>query len=409
MKSWFRRQYVSIEVHSVSTKPNKWDATLIVILLAGSIIHLLVVELALDNVEMHWPVGQFIVDLILFALLPFRRRWPLRILAAGITLPTLNVLIHHLHGDYPEGESLYTDFVTAGTVFALLTLTYSAFRWLPADRLWRAWPLVVLVFANSGLHHENSAWWQTVGEGTLNWLLLFSVAMAIRYRSNLADQRVVEVRLEERQDLARELHDVVAHHVSAIAIQAQAAQAVAETNPEAVMRSLNAIEETASHTLREMRRMVGILRTADDRAPMVGTLTLEDLANEPRTPAVRLRGQHHLDGDIPLAVNAAVIRIAQESITNARRHGLQTQPIDVVVSYYDEIISLVITNNTNGQTATSDGFGLIGMNERATSLGGTLTAGPLSDNRWRVNAQLPIAATPNRFDSAAPSTAPSKP
>lgn len=409
MKNWFRRQYESIEVHRVDTKPNKWDVVLVTILLTGSVIHLAVLEFFIEDLTMHWPIGQLLVDIMLVALIPWRKRWPLRVLTLALIIPTVNVAMHHLHGDFPDGNALYADFVTVGTVFSLLTFAYSAFRWLPAERLWRAWPAMLLVFANNMLHHENPAWWQTAGQAVINWLLLFSAAMAVRYRSNLQDQRVVEVRLAERQDLARELHDVVAHHVSAIAIQAQAAQAVAETNPAAVLRSLGAIEETASHTLREMRRMVGILRTADERAPMVGTLTLDDLANEPGSPAVRLRGQHHLEGDIPLAVSAAVIRIAQESITNARRHGTQSQPIDVVVSYYDEIISLVITNNTNGQTTSSEGFGLIGMNERATSLGGTLSAGPLSDNRWRVNAQIPIAAFPDRVPSATFTATPSKP
>lgn len=394
MRVWLRRQYANIELTDRKHDPGLWDYVLAGLLLAASVCHIIVVEAVLSDFDMHWPLAQLGVDIGVVALVLYRRRWPLACQLLGLTVITVYAAIHVIHGD-PMQDQVYVDFVTVGTVFAILTLMYSAFRWLPSERVWQGWFAALLMMFNNYLHEDYSNAWEYVGQAFLNSMVMFSLAMAMRYRSRLQEQRVVEVRLEERQELARELHDVVAHHVSVIAIQAQAAQAVASTDPAAVLTSLSAIEETASLTLREMRRMVGILRAADDdtggdTAPMVGTLTLHDLASAPGSPIVRLHGAELVDEDVPLAVRAAVLRITQESITNARNHGSKTEPIDVVVSYYDEAISLVITNTSRLANVTSGGFGLIGMEERAESLGGTLSAGPLPDGRWRVTARLPI-------------------
>ena len=166
----------------------------------------------------------------------------------------------------------------------------------------------------------------TVGEAIGGLMVLAftaAVGIAVRTRGALHQREIEEVKLREREQLARELHDTVAHHVSAIAVQAQAGQAVAAQRPEVAVETLAVIEETAKRTLAEMRAMVGALRGSDDasRTPQEGIADLRRLAD--RAPGT-LRIDVDLSGDLddlgPL-VDAALYRIAQESITNALRHA----------------------------------------------------------------------------------------
>lgn len=389
MRAWLRRHYENITLGEINTNVGRWDVALSAVLMLMSIVHIIAVTTVATEHTMHWPSAQIAADLAVIGFIPFRRRWPIWCTTGALVTSTLWMGLHRLHGDAMGPGADYAQPITAATAFAMLVLGYSAFRWMPAEQVWKAWLPLSLVVLN-GVAAGEGPLFVVAGQALLNWGFVFAVAMAVRYRDTLHRHRESEIRLAERQDLARELHDVVAHYVSAIAVQAQAGQAVADVNPAAAVASLQNIEETASHTLLEMRRMVGILRAHDDRAPMVGTLTLQDLAQAPGTPVVRLRGAEALLDDVPLAVNAALIRIAQESITNARRHGTDAEPIDVVVSSYDDQISLVITNSAKN-SITGEGFGLIGMNERATSLGGTILAGPLPHGGWRVNAQIPLS------------------
>lgn len=363
------------------------------LLCLGSIVHIVTVVFFLEQTNMPWPVAQLLVDVAVISLVPFRRRFPMATILGGIALLTFYELIHRARGSETSGNSEdFGNFITVGSTFALLLLVYSAFRWLPANKLWQVWlaaiPLLLHIYSYDYGANPVGPFINTLAD----WTVLFLIALTFRYRGHIQDLRVIEVRQTERQDLARELHDMVAHHVSAIAVQAQAAQAVADSNPEAVLRSLAAIEETASLTIREMRRMVGILRAEDDRTPMITSLTLLDVSTQPGVPEIRLRGSELLTAEVPAAVTAAITRIAQESITNARRHGSLRHPIDIVVSRDADTIHLTITNATDRISMNSDGFGLIGMHERAASLDGSLTAGPLSGRRWRVHAQIPLAA-----------------
>lgn len=389
MRSWLRRHYANIALGEVDTDVKTLDIVLAALLALASAIHVLGV-LQTDAYEIHWPIGQILADLIIASIVPFRRRWPLASLWLGVTTSIAWTCLHLGHaGEVNNSISDLNQYVTAGTVASFLILLYSAVRWTRADRLWIAAGALALVALSSSILTTDLDW-GSIAQSIVNWGFVAAIAIAMRYRASLQRQAEQERRLSERQSLARELHDVVAHHVSAIAVQAQAAQAVASNNPQAALDSLRNIETTASLTLREMRRMVGILRDADVHSPMVGTLTLQDLADEPGTPAIRLRGADLIDTDVPLAVNAALIRIAQESITNARRHGSDLEPIDIVVSIYQGEISMVITNSTTNTKVAPGGFGIIGMSERAASLGGSLLNGPLPDQRWRVNARMPI-------------------
>ncbi|MFB7891794.1 sensor histidine kinase [Microbacterium sp. NPDC056044] len=220
-----------------------------------------------------------------------------------------------------------------------------------------------------------------------------TLGLAVRWRRRARTRELEQVRLLEREQLARDLHDTVAHHVSAIAIQAQAGTAVAATDPGATLRVLHAIEAEATRTLREMRAMVGVLRTPDDAlAPTPGLAEIRSLERvDAASPAVVVT----LDGDldtVPQAVAAAVFRIAQEAVTNARRHARGATRIEVGVKVDAGGVRLEVRDDGGGAASTpSFGYGITGMRERAALLGGTCDAGPAPGGGWVVAATLPRA------------------
>ena len=230
-------------------------------------------------------------------------------------------------------------------------------------------------------------------------VLMTSMALGVAARSQHGHRRrrLEQVKAEERVELARELHDTVAHHVSAIAIQAQAGRALAASSPESSVEALEVIEAEASRTLAEMRAMVRVLRNQSpaDYAPQAGVADLERLAGaSPAGPRVQVK----LSGDVaalPAAVDAAVFRIAQEAVTNALRHARNATLVEVRVDGDPSSIRLSVRDDGDhhpGRT-TGSGFGIIGMVERATLLGGECAAGPCPERGWLVEANLPREVT----------------
>jgi signal transduction histidine kinase len=230
-------------------------------------------------------------------------------------------------------------------------------------------------------------------------VLLFPAALgaSVRYWTTSRVRTVEQVKLLEREQLARELHDTVAHHVSAIVVRAQAGQVVGTSDREAATAALKVIEHEAARTLAEMRSLVGALRDGEeaDLAPQRGIADLSQLANsflDGPPVAVELSGD--LD-DLSPSLDAAVYRIVQESITNAAQHARHATRVSVRVSGDDDSVRLAVRDN--GDHPPSDrgksGYGLIGMTERALLLGGVLTAGPLPGGGWSVDAALPKQAS----------------
>jgi signal transduction histidine kinase len=199
------------------------------------------------------------------------------------------------------------------------------------------------------------------------------------------------VKVREREQLARELHDTVAHHVSAIAVQAQAGRAGAAASPQAALDALAVIEREASRTLAEMRAMVGALRyTGADLAPQRGVADLHELAlRVPQRLDVEI--DDHL-GALSPAVDSAIYRIAQEAVTNAGRHARGATRITVRVASSPTHVTLTVADDGAGgayDPTMSRGFGLLGMAERAHLLGGSFSAGPSTPRGWAVVAELP--------------------
>ena len=161
-----------------------------------------------------------------------------------------------------------------------------------------------------------------------------ALGAAVRYRANIRFRDIDQAKAREREQLARELHDTVAHHVSGIAIQAQAGRAIAASHPERAVEALAVIEDAATRTLTELRAIVGVLRASQDTefAPQPGVAEVEQLATDGQTrPCVEVTLSGEFD-DLSPAVGAAIYRLAQESITNARRHARHATQVTVAVT-----------------------------------------------------------------------------
>jgi signal transduction histidine kinase len=215
---------------------------------------------------------------------------------------------------------------------------------------------------------------------------------AFRYRAESWRRALDQVRNHERVGLARELHDMVAHHVSAIAVQAQAGRAMAGQRPEAALEALTAIEGEASRTLAEMRAMVRVLRDGApaEYNPQPGVADLVSLARRDPVPVVDVELPDDLD-PLPQPVDAAVYRLAQEALTNALRHARNPSRVEIRVVQAEGSLRLRVTDDGQIDPArpASNGFGLLGMTERVHLLGGTLRAGPAPEGGWTVDADLP--------------------
>lgn len=203
----------------------------------------------------------------------------------------------------------------------------------------------------------------------------------------------------DRVRIARELHDVVAHHVSAMGVQAGAARAVLDRDPAAARGALGAIEESARDALDELRQLLETLRTPDADGPGASTLRLDalgDLVEHARgngLPTTLTVVGEPVEASELVQVN--LYRIAQEALTNARRHGGPDAVADVRLRYDDGAIELEIANSGRVTPSTRPGLGLVGMRERAVASGGTFEAGPRARGGFVVRARVPaVAAVP---------------
>lgn len=279
------------------------------------------------------------------------------------------------------------------TGFVLL-LSYSLFRWGAGREA--AIGLVIILAWLPITYTAEPVGAADVAAGYGFFLFSAALGASIRYYANTRIRDIDQAKLREREQLARELHDTVAHHVSAIAVQAQAGRTLAASHPDRAMAALEIIEEAASRTLDEMRTMVGALREGEepDFVPQPGVTDIARLARRtgdwPRVD-VELSGDFD---DLAPSVGAAMYRLAQESITNAVRHARHATRISVrVADDDDDCVRLTVRDDGDGSPTgqSSLGYGLVGMTERATLLGGTLEAGPNPDSGWTVNAVLPKA------------------
>ena len=334
--------------------------------------------------DLAWRAVAIVVALVAISTLLWRRTRPLLAVAVAFGSIGAAAVAELLWADEPVG--LYTS-------ICVLLLPYALFRW-GAGREAAIGLVIILACCVIGIAADDTGVVDAVA-GTVFLLFPAALGASVRYRVSSRLREIDQVKLRERQQLARELHDTVAHHVSAIAIQAQAGRTVAAGRPDAAVRALEVIEEAASRTLAEMRTMVGVLRDGDepDRAPPPSVADIERLARDAaHGPRVEVELTGELDALRP-AVGAAMYRLAQEAITNATQHARHATRIDVQVAGEDDCVRLTVRDDGDAGSAdgSRSGYGLVGMAERAALLGGTFEAGPGPDKGWTVNAVLPRA------------------
>lgn len=356
------------------------DRALVAVVVSWSVVETLLRE------DLAWgPVLVTVCTLIALSLL-WRRAHPLGAVAAGFgTLIAFDV------------ARILAAVDTTGllSIAAVLVLPYSLFRWGAGREAAVGLGLILAWLPITFVAEPQSAGEMFAGYG----FFLSSAAWgaAIRFHATVRVRDVEQAKLRQRSELARELHDSVGHHVSAIAVQAQAGRALAASDTDRALAVLATIEEAASRTLEEMRAMVGILRDGNEAelAPPPGLADIERLAHGlGEGPRVDV----HLSGDfaeLSPSVGAALYRIAQESVTNGLRHARHATRITVRVADEGDEVRLTVRDDgeAGAGARTSSGHGLAGMSERATLLGGTVRAGRGPGERgWTVDAVLPKGA-----------------
>lgn len=273
----------------------------------------------------------------------------------------------------------------------ILLLVYAVFRWGSGRALLVGGAMMLVANLASVLRGPFEL--PNLIGGILILLLTASLGLLIRVRAGSRMRELERTKSHEREELARDLHDTVAHHLSAIAIQAQAGLATVGTNPDAATAALRLIETEASRTLTEMRSMVRALRRdgVAERAPAPTVSDVRELARSDSSgPAIDVALTGPFDA-LPAPIAVAVYRIVQESVTNSRQHARKATRIEVRVDVDDEKARLTVTDDGAPGPAGTHGYGIVGMTERAALLGGTCTAGRSPKGGWLVTAELPSA------------------
>lgn len=336
-----------------------------------------VVEVAFLRPEMEGRWFALAAFLLWLPTLLVRRSRPLVMAAAfAVVSSALLVLGWAMDGATPDDVN---------TAVVALLIPYSLTRWATGRDAVVGLGLFLLV-AGTSLVTQYLVPADRIG-GASVVVAAAAVGAALRARAMLRNRQLDDVRRCERERLARDLHDTVAHHLTAIAITAQAGLAVAESRPGAATDALRRIDEEATRTLAETRKVLRMLRT-EDEAP---ARPLDDLAGLATTdspgPSVEVVVADGLD--LSPTVAAAVHRIAQEAVANARRHAQDATSVEVRVARRGAGVELTVTDDGRATAAPGQGLGILGMTERATLLGGRLDAGPGPAGGWRVTAVLP--------------------
>jgi signal transduction histidine kinase len=331
----------------------------------------------------YWPFGLGVGLAICATVLGGRNR--LRVMAVSLVLLAAAGVTAAL---WPPAASLLGD----GLV-GLLVLGAAAVRTLPARLaviVGVAGTIAVVagVTVNtSGLFEHRTVFALT---GLTAWDAALAVGLWLRYLDRRQRAAIAAVRQDERLELARELHDVVAHHVTGIVVQAQAAQFTGQP-----ASALDSIEAAGLETLTAIRQLVGLLRDPDDTPPRAvpGPEPISELVERfaRHGPAVDLRLPDGSPGGWPPEVASTVYRIVQEALTNIARHAPAARSVEVTVTHEGQQVRVEITDDAPAASARpGSGYGLVGMRERVEALGGRLRAGPRPGVGWEVAASLPV-------------------
>jgi signal transduction histidine kinase len=378
------------------------DVVVTVVVTAASVVWIV----GLGDERRGVPASTLGVVLALWASLPLlvRRRWPMGVLAA-VEAAVLVGLVQATPDLRVGGPGLVAAVFTVASRCPRPRALGAALAIAGANDLVL---LAATLLGHPGALHEVIADTVLVAGA---WAIGDNVGTRRSYLAGLEEraerlqreQVVVSQRaaLAERARIARELHDVVAHHVSAIAVQAGAAEEIAESDPRRARAVLATIQAASREALAEMRAVVGVLHEEEDGltlAPQPGLAQLPQLAAQSR--AVGLDVRVHVEGrpvSLPDALDLSAFRIIQEALTNTLKHAGATRS-EVTVRYAEDGVELSVVDDGGGETAPTAlpgaGRGLVGMRERVALFHGRLEVGRLPAGGFRVIAHLPTGSWP---------------
>ncbi|MGV9252933.1 sensor histidine kinase [Streptomyces sp. NPDC003697] len=352
--------------------------------------------------------GGLAVCVVLSVVVALRRRMPEKMLLLAVATGVAQLVL---------------DVETTPADFAMLVIIYTVAaigaRW--ASRFALVGGLCAATLAQirwpqtgtSVVGHVAMAVFQTV-PFALAWVLGDSMRTRRAYFAQL-EERAARLEKEreaqakvavaaERARIARELHDVVAHNVSVMVVQADGAAYVLDAAPDQARKALETISSTGRQALAEMRRLLGVLRTGEHQeggeyVPQPDVEQIEDLVEQCRGSGLPV--DFRVEGTarpLPSGVELTAYRIVQEALTNTRKHGGPNAGASVRLVYFDDGLGLLVEDDGKGAPhelyeeggADGQGHGLIGMRERVGMVGGTLDAGPRPGGGFRISALLPL-------------------
>ncbi|MFF3287437.1 sensor histidine kinase [Streptomyces sp. NPDC003023] len=336
--------------------------------------------------------------------LVLRRREPM-----GVLLITGAVsLVELVAGDPPAP-------VAMSAVIALYTVASHTDR----PTTWRVGLPTMAVLTGSAMFFGSSPWYTQENLGIFAWTGMAAAAGdavrsrrafvdAIRERAERAERTREEEAgrrvAEERLRIARDLHDVVAHHIALVNVQAGVAAHVMDKRPDQAKEALAHVREASRSALNELRATVGLLRQSGDpeapTEPAPGLAVLDELVTTFRQAGLPVEvARADAGAEPPAAVDLAAYRIVQEALTNVRKHAGPDARAEVSVVRVGSTLEVTVIDNGHADpegTADGGGHGLLGMRERVTALGGTLTAGSRYGGGFRVHAILPLKTRTSR-------------
>lgn len=374
--------------------------------LAVFFVPLCIISVATQEVigKLHHPHAvDFLLTVVIGGLVAFRRRIPLAALVVACVAEVALVVSHS-----PEGA----------TPVAIAVLVYSVAAWSPFPRAVAGLAAMTLALLCMALFSDGALDYTDAGFTIGAFAILWSCGVALRARrvadevrvqratemAEAESQRAATAITEERLRIAQELHDVVAHSISVIAVQAGVGAHFLDSNPAETRAALDAINRTSRNTLNELRRLLGVLRGDDGArshspAPTLGDLP--DLVVQMRELGLPIDLQ--VDGEPTAdrrAVEMSAYRVVQEALTNVIKHAGATTAVNIRVSHRPDALRVEVTDDGRGAGATSatplpsGRHGLIGIRERVDVWGGTMTAGPRAGGGYTVAAEFPLDGEP---------------
>ena len=372
------------------------DATVAVLLLVVTVIPLATRSLVAG--QRPSDIWAYLLAVALCVPFVFHRRFPV----AAITVACCALVLYAVgrYNAYPglpifvlvAGISLHSTRRRALLAAGLAAVALSVAVWLQPERVATAstWVASLLAVAVAWL------WGENLRNRRARWAAMEERARRLEAEREERDRQAVT---DERLRIARELHDVVAHSMSVIAVQSGVANHVIDSRPAQARQALATIEATSRSALVELRRLLGVLRQGDDPVaslePNPGMAEIGRLADQIRSAGVKVELKVEGEpGELPPGVDLSAFRIAQEGLTNVLKHGGGVAR--VLVRYSPGAVAVEIADDgragTDGAPAEGTGHGLIGMRERVAVFGGELTAGPVPGGGYRMAARLPYAA-----------------